>query len=86
MQLPADFFTRLPEKKTYKKYDDAAFQKDLQNLANPYDEVDVKQIIKSALQIEDETRQIKKKNGIKVAAPRLYQAPKMEKTIQKVQN
>ena len=54
------------EPKQYKKYDDQAFKKDLESMQNPYDEVDVKKIIRSALQIEDESRQIKKKNGIKV--------------------
>ena len=55
-----------------KKYDDQAFQRDLENFGNPYsadgqgrnysDEVDVKQIIRTALQVEDESRQMKNRH------------------------
>ena len=67
----------------YKKYDDNAFQRDLESLQNPYDDVDVKKIIRSALRVEDETRQLKKKHGLKVDSQILYQPPPKENKDQK---
>ena len=52
-------------------------------MTNLYDEVDVKKIIKSTLQIEDESRKIKKKNGIKVDTTNLYQVPKIQNKEEK---
>ena len=45
-------------KKEYAKYDDKAFKKDLERFQDPNgaDEVDVRNIIRTALQVEDETR------------------------------
>lgn len=67
--------------------------------SDPYDEVDVKKIIQTALKVEDESRQIKHKNGYKVGDHNLYvskpllpnKKPKNEseqlpKDLQKAQN
>lgn len=70
------------------KYDDDAFKRDLEKARNPYsggegyaDEIDVKQIIRSALQVEDESRHIKHKNGYKVGDHKLYQVPQPSKPL-----
>ena len=59
-----DFYS-FPQKvkKEYAKYDDKAFKKDLERFQDPNgaDEVDVRNIIRTALQVEDETRQMKSK-------------------------
>lgn len=73
---PIDFYQNAfkftqKEKKPARKYDDEAFQRDLENFRNPFgsnggaggDDLDVKQIIKTALQVEDASRQIKSKHS-----------------------
>lgn len=55
------------EKKAYKKYDDEAFQNDLKSFKfgdelYHRDEVDVKKIIQTALQVEDESHKLKAKH------------------------
>jgi hypothetical protein len=67
LNFSAKFINNI-EKKPYKKYDDEAFKKDLekyQDRDSRYihrDELDVKQIIKTALQVEDESKRLKSKH------------------------